>query len=515
MLIARRRTILLFVAAALVAGSACTQQAPDAPSPAPQPPAPATVTLFISTQPQSQTIAPGGHVTLTVLAGGNGSLTFQWYRGTSGATDAPIAGETSLSFATPALTETTSYWVKVSDSTGSVNSATATITVGSPGAAPVPPPASSPSPTPAPPGATPTPPSSTPAPTPTPPPATTPSPTPTPTPTPPATPTAPSIVSQPASQSAQSGQTVTLSVTAFGSAPLAYQWYVGSSGQTGAPISGATAVVYTTPALSTTTSYWVRVTNGLGSADSVTATITVNAPPPPSGVAPAVTVQPQSQTVTSGQSATLSVAASGTAPLTYQWYVGPSGSTVSPIGGAVGSSYTTPPLSTTTSYWVRVANGFGSADSATATITVSSTTGNTSFEDQVLVLINQQRAAGATCGGTPYPAVGPLYMNGNLRVAAQNHSFDMATQNYFSHTSLDGRTFDQRIFNAGYSGAYPLGENIAAGQTTPASVVTAWMQSTGHCTNIMNGSFNSAGVGYGFNASSTYFHYWTLDLGGS
>ena len=146
---------------------------------------------------------------------------------------------------------------------------------------------------------------------------------------------------------------------------------------------------------------------------------------------------------------------------------------------------------------------------------MSSTTGNTSFEDQVLVLINQQRAAGATCGGTPYPAVGPLYMNANLRVAAQNHSFDMATQNYFSHTSLDGRTFDQRIFNAGYSGAYPLGENIAAGQTTPSSVVGAWMASAGHCTNIMNGSFNSAGVGYAFNSSSTYSHYWTMDFGGS
>jgi uncharacterized protein YkwD len=172
-------------------------------------------------------------------------------------------------------------------------------------------------------------------------------------------------------------------------------------------------------------------------------------------------------------------------------------------------------LTANTTYWVRVADGFGSADSATATITVSSTTGNTSFEDQVLILLNQQRAAGATCSGTPYPAVGPLYMNANLRTAAQNHSFDMATQNYFSHTSLDGRTFDQRIFNAGYSGAYPLGENIAAGQTTPASVVSAWMTSPGHCTNIMNGSFNSAGVGYGFNSSSTYQHYWTLDFGGS
>jgi hypothetical protein len=62
------------VAAALMAVAACTQQSPDAPSPAPQSPAAATVTLIISTQPQSQTIASGGHVTLSVFAGGNGSL---------------------------------------------------------------------------------------------------------------------------------------------------------------------------------------------------------------------------------------------------------------------------------------------------------------------------------------------------------------------------------------------------------------------------------------------------------
>ena len=78
--------------------------------------------------------------------------------------------------------------------------------------------------------------------------------------------------------------------------------------------------------------------------------------------------------------------------------------------------------------------------------------------------------------------------NANLRTAARNHSVDMATLNYFSHTSLDGRTFSQRRSNAGYSGAFPRGENIAAGQPSPQSVVNAWMASPGHCTNIMSGS---------------------------
>jgi hypothetical protein len=87
--------------------------------------------------------------------------------------------------------------------------------------------------------------------------------------------------------------------------------------------------------------------------------------------APAITAQPQSQSVVSGQGATLSVSASGTAPLAYQWYRGASGSTVQPIVGATTSSLATGALTSTTSFWVRVANGCGSADSATATITVT------------------------------------------------------------------------------------------------------------------------------------------------
>ena len=87
--------------------------------------------------------------------------------------------------------------------------------------------------------------------------------------------------------------------------------------------------------------------------------------------APSITAQPASQTIAPGATATMSVTATGTAPLSYQWYVGPSGTTTTPIGGATSSSYTTPPLTTTTSYWVRVSNGTGSADSNTATITVA------------------------------------------------------------------------------------------------------------------------------------------------
>jgi hypothetical protein len=64
------------------------------------------------------------------------------------------------------------------------------------------------------------------------------------------------------------------------------------------------------------------------------------------------------------------VTATGTAPLSYQWYLGPSPTTTAPIAGATASTYTTPALRTTTNYWVRVANSSANVDSTTATITV-------------------------------------------------------------------------------------------------------------------------------------------------
>ncbi len=86
---------------------------------------------------------------------------------------------------------------------------------------------------------------------------------------------------------------------------------------------------------------------------------------------PAITAQPQSRTVASGLGATLSVTASGTPTLTYQWYRGISGSTSQPIAGAIASTLATGALTTTTSFWVRVSNPCGTADSGTATVTVT------------------------------------------------------------------------------------------------------------------------------------------------
>ena len=129
---------------------------------------------------------------------------------------------------------------------------------------------------------------------------------------------------------------------------------------------------------------------------------------------------------------------------------------------------------------------------------------------QVLQLVNAARAQARNCGAASFAAAPALTLNAQLGQAAQGHASDMAAQNYFSHTSKDGRTFVQRIQATGY--AYrTIGENIAAGQSTPQQVVAGWLQSEGHCRNIMNPSFRELGVGYARGGS--YSHYWVQDFG--
>ncbi len=135
-----------------------------------------------------------------------------------------------------------------------------------------------------------------------------------------------------------------------------------------------------------------------------------------------------------------------------------------------------------------------------------------SFESQVLTLTNQKRAAGATCGTTVFKPAGALTSDARLQCAARKHSKDLATHNIFSHTGSDGSSFTTRMKNAGYTSFSTAGENIAAGQSTPASVVDGWMKSEGHCKNIMNPALKQLGVGYSFSSTSTYKHYWTQDF---
>lgn len=325
--------------------------------------------------------ASGQSVTLTAtVTNARASLTHWWYRGNSGDTSVLVDAGYKPQI-TVSRTATTNYWVRVTDGTCTIDSATATLNL-----------------------------------------------------------CVPTISTQPQSVVVMTGQSTTLTVAATGS-PLTYQWYAGDSGVTTNPIAGATSASYTTPTLTTETRYWVRV-SGCSAANSNTAVVTVCIPPStpsaptksggayptnsatlsisatgtgltyqwykgPSGdtsrpisgatgatynftlsvseyywvrvtgtcgtpanssailysVTPTITVQPQNTAVPSGSSATFSVTATGNF-ITYQWYLGPF--TSSPISGATSSTLVTGPVTANTTYWVKVMSGTTSTNSAQA-----------------------------------------------------------------------------------------------------------------------------------------------------
>jgi uncharacterized protein (TIGR02145 family)/uncharacterized repeat protein (TIGR02543 family) len=136
---------------------------------------------------------------------------------------------------------------------------------------------------------------------------------------------APVVTTDPANQSVCAGQTATFTIVASGTSPQ-YQWQ-----NTTANISGATSATYSTPVTTianTGSTFRCIVSNSAGKDTSTAATLTVNA-------LPLITTQPQSQTVCAGTSVTLSITATGSGTLSYQWKKG-----TATISGATSSSYT-------------------------------------------------------------------------------------------------------------------------------------------------------------------------------
>jgi hypothetical protein len=290
----------------------------------------------ITAQPAAASITFGSTSTLSVAADGTAPLSYQWYIGATGDLSTPVAGATASSAAV-APAATTSYWVQITNSCGSIGSTAASISVTQ---------------------------SCVPA----------------------------AITGPPASTSITLGDSTTLLVSAAGTAPLSYQWYVGSAGDTSQPVAGATgASLLVSPGQ--TTNYWVRAANGCGTADSPAATVTVVVPCNP----PSISSQPLSQSIAVGGTATLTITATGNDPFGYQWYTGTSGDTSAPIASASAASITVSPAATAT-YWSRVTNSCGSTDSDTATVTVHDT------------------CLGGGCG----PGGGPL-PNAGTRLAAPTH----------------------------------------------------------------------------------------------
>jgi hypothetical protein len=171
--------------------------------------------------------------------------------------------------------------------------------------------------------------------------------------------TPPAINTQPQSQGVTQGQPVSFSVVADGTATLSYQWYLNGSSLGG----GAQSSTYALSNAGTDKAgnYTVLVHNNYGSVTSAVATLTVYVPP-------AITTQPQNQTVLQGQSASFSVLASGTSPFSYQWQFNGTN-----LAGATSASLTLSNLqaSQAGTYAAVATNPGGSASSQTARLTVN------------------------------------------------------------------------------------------------------------------------------------------------
>jgi hypothetical protein len=196
--------------------------------------------------------------------------------------------------------------------------------------------------------------------------------------------TAPIITTPPRDTNQTVGSAVSLSVVAGPVLPgHAFQWRKG-----GVEIAGATKDVFSiaSAALADAGTYDVVVRNYLGSTVSSPAVVEI-AP------GPVILAAPGSITTVSGDRVQLRVSASGTGTLSYQWFRGTAGITTDPVSGANGATLTTPPLTATTSYWVRITDGSGNAtNSPSYTVTVSATS--------PLTVTQQTLGPGYLSGGT-------------------------------------------------------------------------------------------------------------------
>lgn len=138
------------------------------------------------------------------------------------------------------------------------------------------------------------------------------------------------------------------------------------------------------------------------------------------------------------------------------------------------------------------------------------------FEDEVLRLVNMERFVGGSCGGERMGAVGYLEMDDVLRGVARSYSAQMAEGGFFDHVDPWGRDPSDRVTSAGFTGSPPIGENIAQGYPTPEDVVQGWMDSPGHCRNILDGEYGVIGIGYYLDDAQAYGGaYWTQNFAGS
>jgi uncharacterized protein YkwD len=126
---------------------------------------------------------------------------------------------------------------------------------------------------------------------------------------------------------------------------------------------------------------------------------------------------------------------------------------------------------------------------------------------RALDLVNQARARGARCGTRAFAPAPPMTLSGTLAGVASGHAIDMAQHDYFEHVDLAGKSPADRVRAVGYREKL-VGENIAYGPESVEDVVQGWLDSPGHCENIMDPRFAQMGIAYSAGRTSRRGLYW-------
>lgn len=113
--------------------------------------------------------------------------------------------------------------------------------------------------------------------------------------------------------------------------------------------------------------------------------------------------------------------------------------------------------------------------------------------DAMLAAVNTARATGAVCGGRWHPPAEPLVWDRRLETAAERHADDMSRHGHFDHRGTDGRDPGDRVRQAGYDW-WAVGENIARYQVSVDQVVEDWLESPGHCRQMLNPAYLELGA---------------------
>jgi uncharacterized protein YkwD len=147
--------------------------------------------------------------------------------------------------------------------------------------------------------------------------------------------------------------------------------------------------------------------------------------------------------------------------------------------------------------WLVLASPYGVPSGSQAPVLAART----------LELVNEVRARGTHCGDHSFGPAPPVRLSGTLADVALGHATDMAAHNYFEHEDLAGRSPADRVRAVGYREKL-VGENIAYGPKSAEEVVQGWLDSPGHCENIMDPRFAEMGVAYAAGQASRRGLYW-------